>query len=117
MLGSATSDPNLKLIAQAARLSVEAGGLGGNLDTVAAHFRLMAEEQRGVFPHHYGVTMLNLGLVSIVEDRPLDALPELDEAADALEATSAAIETSSLLVLRAAVLAQIGDYRRRGVSQ
>ncbi len=108
VLGSATSDPNLRLIAQAARLSVEAGGLSGNLDTVAAHFRLMAEEQRGVYPHHFGVTMLNLGLVSILQDRPLDALTELDEAADALEATSAAIETSSLLVLRAAVLAQIG---------
>ena len=80
VLESATSDPNLRLIAQAARLSVEAGGLSGNLDTVAAHFRLMAEEQRGVYPHHFGVTMLNLGLVSILQDRPLDALAELDEA-------------------------------------
>ena len=68
----------------------------------------MAEEQRGVFPHHFGVTMLNLGLVSILQDRPFDALAELDEASDALEATSAAIETSSLFVLRAAVLAQLG---------
>jgi LuxR family transcriptional regulator, maltose regulon positive regulatory protein len=108
VLETATSDPNLKLIAQAARLSVEAGGLNGNLDTVAAHFRRMAEEQRGVYPHHFGVTMLNLGLVSILQDRPLDALSELDEASDALQASSAAIETSSLFVLRAAVLAQIG---------
>jgi hypothetical protein len=73
--------------------------LSGNLDTVASHFRLMAEEQRGVFPHHFGVTMLNLGLVSILQDRPFDALTELDEASGALEATSAAIETSSLLSL------------------
>ena len=108
VLERGTSDPNLRLIAQAARLSVEAGGLSGNLDTVAAHFRLMAEEQRGVYPHHFGVTMLNLGLVSILQDRPIDALSELDEASDALQASSAAIETSSLFVLRAAVLAQLG---------
>ena len=45
-------------------------------------------------------------------------LTELDEAVEALEATSAAIETSSLFVLRAAVLAQTrATNRRRRISQ
>ena len=82
--------------------------MSGNLDTLLPISCCMAEQQRGVFPHHFGVTTLNLGLVSILQDRPFDALAELDEASGALEATSAAIETSSLFVLRAAVLAQLG---------
>ena len=68
----------------------------------------MAAQQQHSYPHHYGVTMLNLGLVSILQDRPFDALRELDEAGDSLEAGSASIEQASLFVLRAAVLAQIG---------
>lgn len=109
-----TGDPNLKLIAEAARLSVEAGGTKGDLDGVAAHFRLMAARQQNVHPHHFGVTMLNLGLISTLQDRPEDALTELSAAAEALEATSASIETSSLFVLRAAVLAQLGRLDEAG---
>ena len=52
--------------------------------------------------------MLNLGLISVLQDRPYDALEQLDLAEVALGAGSASIETSSLVVLRAAVLAQIG---------
>ncbi len=108
ILEATTGDLNLRLIAEAARLSVEAGGTDGDLDIVASHFRLMATHQRNVYPHHFGVTMLNLGLISLLQDRPLEALAELDDAADALEATSASIEMSSLFVLRAAALAQVG---------
>ena len=71
--------------------------------------------QRDVHSHHFGVTMLNLGLVSILQDRPLDALAEFDEAADALESSSASIEMSSLFVMRAAVLAQVGRLVEAGV--
>jgi len=108
VLQEATRDQNLKLIAEAARLSVQASGLEGDLDRVAAHFHVMAAYQKGVHAHHFGVTMLNLGLISILQDRPEEALAELDEAADALEATSASIETAALYVLRAATLAQTG---------
>ena len=65
-------------------------------------------QQRNEYPHHFGVTMLNLGLISILQDRPSDALRELEEAEDSLEAGSALIESASLFVLRAAVLAQVG---------
>ncbi len=105
---AATEDRNLRLIAQAAQLSLEAGGLEGNLDQVAAHFSAMAAHQRNAHPHHFGVTMLNLGLISILQDRPSDALRELEEADDSLQAGSALIEKASLVVLRAAVLAQVG---------
>ncbi len=115
LLQEVTTDPNLRLIAQAARLSVEAWSTKGNLDEVATHLRLMAERQRDVHSHHFGVTMLNLGLVSILQDRPLDALAEFDEAADALESSSASIEMSSLFVMRAAVLAQVGRLVEAGV--
>jgi DNA-binding SARP family transcriptional activator len=71
----------------------------------------MAAHQRIDHPHHFGVTMLNLGLVSILQDRPGDALSELAEAANALEASSAAIEASSLFILRAATLAQMGRLK------
>ena len=103
-----TDDRNLREIAEAALLSIEAGGIKGNLDRVAAHFGAMAANQRDQYPHHFGVTMLNLGLISILQDRPIDALRQLDEAGDALEGGSASIEIASLVVLRAAVLAQVG---------
>ena len=108
LLHDTTGDPNLKLIAEAARLSVETGGLAGDLDRVAAHFRQMAIQQRDVHPHYFGVTMLNLGLISVLQDRPIEALVELDEAMSALDSTSASIETASLVVPRASVYAQVG---------
>ena len=109
VLGGSTDDDNLRLIAEAARLSVQASGIEGDLDEVAAHLRLMAAKQRNVHTHHFGVTMLNLGLISILQDHPSEALSEFDEAAAALEATSASIETATLFVLRASTLAQTGS--------
>jgi DNA-binding SARP family transcriptional activator len=103
-----TADANLKLIAEAARLSIEAGGTAGDLDQLADHLEGMASSQRGKQNHYFGVTMLNRALVSIHQDRPRQALVQLEDAAMALEATSAWIETAATLVLRAATLAQLG---------
>ena len=107
-LREATSDADLKLIAEAARLSIEAGGTGGNLDTLAAHLQGMAARQQGRQKHYYGVTMLNLALISIHQDRPREALVQLEEAAQAFEPSSAWIETAATLVLKGATLAQLG---------
>jgi DNA-binding SARP family transcriptional activator len=107
-LSRKTSDANLKLIAKAARLSIEAGGTTGDLDELARHLDAMAAHQRGKQNHYFGVTMLNIALVSIHQDRPRQALIHLEDAAMALEPTSAWIETAATLVLRAATLAQLG---------
>jgi tetratricopeptide (TPR) repeat protein len=104
-----TDDANLKLIADAARLSIEAGGTEGDLDRLASHFREMATGQRESRTHHFGVTMLNLALISILQDDPVLALAQQDEAIQALEASSASIELSSAYVARAATLAQMGS--------
>ena len=105
---AATKSPNLAMIAEAARVSVEAGGTAGNLDKVVAHFRMMAAHQKGVHAHHYGVTMLNLGQLSILQDHLDLALRDLESAAVALESTSASIELASAYVMRSATLAQLG---------
>ena len=68
----------------------------------------MAARQQGRQNHYYGVTMLNLALISIHQDRPHEALTQLEDAAQAFEPSSAWIETAAALVLKAATLAQLG---------
>ena len=37
----------------------------GSLERCRAHLEAMAERQRGVHPHYFGVTMLNLAIIAI----------------------------------------------------
>ena len=65
-------------------------------------------DSKGNSKHYYGVTMLNLALISIHQDRPREALVQLEEAAQAFEPSSAWIERQPTLVLKGATLAQLG---------
>ena len=74
----------------------------------------MAERQRGVHPHFFGVTMLNLGLSRSIQDRPVEALRlSWKRPLEALEPTSAANRDSSRSCLGPTVLAQLGRLTER----
>ena len=69
----------------------------------------MAERQRGVHPHYFGVTMLNLAINPTLQDDPRSAIESSNEAIDALDGTSSRIELSAALVARAVALTLIGE--------
>ena len=63
----------------------------------------MADRHRGIDNHYYGVTMLNLAIMSTIQDDLPAALESADEAVDALETTSSRIELAAALMARAYV--------------
>ncbi len=104
-----TTDPNLKMIADAS-ISIVSVAEDGPIDVLNLKLRTMAGAQRLSHRHHYGVTMFNLATNSLIQDRPIDALRETTEAIDALTETSASIELASAAALRLTILAQLGDW-------
>ena len=42
----------------------------GSIPEMSRHLEIMANRQRGVHPHFYGVTMLNLADSQILQDAP-----------------------------------------------
>ncbi len=108
-LTESTSSEHLRLIADAVRLMIDAGGEGSN-DELMRHLQTMADRQRGVHPHYFGVTMLNLSIVSALQDEPESAIALADEAIVALEETSSRIELSSALMAKATALVMVGRW-------
>ncbi len=108
-LTESTSSEHLRLIADAVRLMIDAGGEGSN-DELTRHLQTMADRQRGVHPHYFGVTMLNLSIVSALQDEPETAIVLADEAVIALEETSSRIELSSALMAKATALVMVGRW-------
>jgi ATP/maltotriose-dependent transcriptional regulator MalT/DNA-binding SARP family transcriptional activator len=106
-LAALTADPQLRAIAEAAHTVLSVND-EQDLDAVNRRLRSMAQEQRGGRSHHYGVTMLNLALNSLVQDRIDNALGEATEALEALEGTTGAIEHSAARVLQASILLRLG---------
>jgi DNA-binding SARP family transcriptional activator len=106
-LSDTTGNRQLKSIADGV-LVMEASGKGGNFDDVIRQLLEMAEEQRGVHPHYFGVSMLNLATASLVQDDPSAAVLYADQAIDALRETSSRIELSSALMAKAAGLMMLG---------
>jgi DNA-binding SARP family transcriptional activator len=106
-LEAATVDPNIRAIAEMSQALILVQ-TEGDLDSINRRLRSMAASQREKSSHYYGVTMLNLALNSVVQDRLDDALGEVAEAVDALEATTGAIEQSAAGVLRTAILLRLG---------
>jgi len=106
-LRETTSSDQLRLIAEGTRLMLAAGG-NGSLAAVTRHLLQMAQQQQGVHPHYYGVTMLNLAVNQMLEDDPESALATSNEAIEALEGTSSRIELSAALVARAFALTLSG---------
>ena len=66
-LRDTTSSEQLQLIADGTRLLIDSFG-SGNLDAATAHLEKMAERQRGVHPHFFGVTKLNLAILASLKD-------------------------------------------------
>ncbi len=81
------------------------------IEDVNRRLRSMAESQRARSSLHFGVTMLNLGLNSLVQDRLQDSLRESSEAVEALAATGGSVERASASVLRMSVLLRLGDVQ------
>ena len=84
-------------------------GQSGSIATLSTHLRLMAEQQRGVYPHYFGVTMLNLAINQTLQDDPRSAIESSNEAIEALDGTSSRMELSAALVARAVALTLIGE--------
>ena len=106
-LENSTADSNLKSIADVTLRMLEARS-EADLDAVNRRLRAMAQAQRSSSSHHYGVTMLNLALISLVQDRLQDALAEVVEANEALESTTGSLERSASTVLNISILLRLG---------
>jgi len=106
-LEAATTDPNLRAIAEMSQALLLADS-ASDIDSINRRLRSMASAQRAASSHYYGVSMLNLALNSVVQDRLDDALREVGDALDALETSSGAVEQSAARVLHTAVLLRLG---------
>ena len=106
-LEAATLDENLRAIAEMSQALLLVQN-EGDIDSINRRLRSMAASQRATSSHYYGVTMLNLALNSVVQDRLDDALGEVAEAIEALETTTGAVEQSAAGVLRTAILLRLG---------
>ena len=106
-LQETTSNEVLRLIGEGTALML-AAAQAGSIPDVSRHLELMASRQRGVHPHFYGVTMLNLAESQILGDAPASALVSSNEAIEALEGTSSRMELSAALAARAMALTLAG---------
>src|SRR3954470_17341926 len=106
-LTATTKSPNLREIGEGATLILDASG-DGRLDALNLHLMKMAEHQRGVHPHYFGVTNLNLAINLVIVDEPLLAISAAEEAIDSLSDTSSRIELAAALMSRANPLALLG---------
>jgi DNA-binding SARP family transcriptional activator/tetratricopeptide (TPR) repeat protein len=108
VLEAETKDESLRAIASVSAAILLARS-EADVDAINRRLRLMAEVQkRNSNSHFYGVTMLNLAMNSVVQDRIEDALYESSEAVEALGTTTGDIEHSAARALRAAVLLRLG---------
>jgi DNA-binding SARP family transcriptional activator len=108
-LAARTQDTNLQSIADVT-VSLLQANTGADLDAGNRRLRSMAHAQRSSRSHHYGVTMLNLAEISLVQDRLQDALREVTEAIEALESTSGDVERSASTVLHLSILLRLGRF-------
>jgi DNA-binding SARP family transcriptional activator len=106
-LSSVSSDPNLRAIADVSALVLSIRN-EQDLEAINRRLRAMAHAQQASSSHHFGVTMLNLALNSVVQDRPLEAVAEAREALEALAKTSGLVEHSAARVLLASALLRVG---------
>jgi DNA-binding SARP family transcriptional activator len=108
-LSAATEDPNLRSIATVSALILNVED-EGDLDAVNRRLRSMAQAQRETRSHHFGVTMLNLALNSLVQDRVADAVAEVIEALEAFEETSSLVEQTASRALLASLHLRLGRF-------
>ncbi|HEV7604621.1 MAG TPA: hypothetical protein VGO15_06610, partial [Candidatus Limnocylindrales bacterium] len=106
-LRETTSNEELRLIAEGVAFMIDATTTG-SIDAMSRHLLSMADKQRGLHPHYYGVTMLNLAVNSSLQDEPEVALTYAREAIDALEGTSSRIELAAAFMALAYPLTLLG---------
>ena len=106
-LWKTTSSEQLRRIAEGMTLMIDASRDGSVL-ALSKHLEAMAETQRGLHPHYFGVTMLNLAINAVVQDEPARARTVAQEAIDALEGTSSRIELAAALMAQASAFALLG---------
>jgi LuxR family maltose regulon positive regulatory protein len=109
MLSATTADPNLKAIAEVLALILSLK-TESDLEVVNRRLRSMAQVQRDTGSHHFGVTMLNLALNSLVQDRLADSVAEVTEALNAFEETSSLVEQKASQVLLASLHLRLGRH-------
>src|SRR3954447_64967 len=107
MLAVSTSNHQLREIAQAAGLMLDASATG-SIEALTTHLVAMADHQRGMYPHYLGVTMLNLAINYLLTDQPDLALAAAEESIEALSETSSRIEHAAALMARANPLTLLG---------
>jgi DNA-binding SARP family transcriptional activator/tetratricopeptide (TPR) repeat protein len=103
----ASEDPNLASIARASKAMVT-GSESDDIDRINRLLVAMAHHQRSSRPHHFAVTQYNLASNLVIQDRPDQALTELQLALEILESGSAAIELAAARIRRAEALAMLG---------
>ena len=110
-LRETTSNEQLRLIAEGAGFMIDSSTTG-NLGALSKHLLAMADRQRGVHPHYFGVTLLNLAVNACVQDEPGIAVGFAEEAIEALEGTSSRIELAAALMALAYPLVLMGAGER-----
>ena len=103
-----TEDPNLRSIAEATVAMLRAH-TAADIEAVNRRLRAMARDQKPDRSHHFAVTMSNLAMISIMQDRLQDALRELEEALVAFGPAPGLIERASAIAGRAQVLSRLGQ--------
>jgi DNA-binding SARP family transcriptional activator/tetratricopeptide (TPR) repeat protein len=110
-LRDSTSNEDLRLIADGTGLLIEANN-GGSIDVLTQHLTSMAERQKGVHPHFYGVTKLNLAVNAVTQDQPIQAVAHARDAIEALEGTSSRIELAAAFSALAYPLTLLGEFEQ-----
>jgi DNA-binding SARP family transcriptional activator/tetratricopeptide (TPR) repeat protein len=110
-LRDSTSNEQLRLIADGTNLLIEANN-GGSIEALSQHLTSMAERQKGVHPHFYGVTKLNLAVNALAQDQPSAAAAHARDAIEALEGTSSRIELAAAFSALAYPLTLLGQFEQ-----
>jgi LuxR family maltose regulon positive regulatory protein len=110
-LRQTSNNEQLRLIADGTALLVESSS-EGNLETLARQLLAMASTQRGTHPHYFGVSMLNLSIISILRDDLANTVDYADSAIEALRETSSKIEYSSAVMTKGIALTMLGEFDR-----
>ena len=102
-----SADVNLATIAKAS-MAMVTGSEGDDIDRINRMLTSMARRQRTKRPHHFAVTQYNLASNHVVQDRPAQAILDLEPALEILGAGSAAMELAAARLVRAQAHAMLG---------
>ncbi len=108
-LREGTTDANLRSIAEASIAIMQADS-EHDLDEINRKLRSMARHQRPSQTHHFGVSMYNLAVNSLVQDRLVDAEREVEEALRAFSETASVVERQAASVHRVSILLRRGRH-------